>query len=246
VAKPPSDIGSYYDRFWSGADPSALEAHDYHAFQADIDRYVDRVLGDLRGSRVLEIGPGLGHDTQRLAEKGARVVSIDLSEVSLRQVGERCGEAGLGEAVHLALMNGEKLAVADGSFDVTFVRNTLVHCDWRAVAGECARVLRPGGRAIFVEPLRDNPAVAVYRRTLSHCQSSNPTYVSWGDLKAIGESFVRGDVRPFYLVSVVALATRHSPIDPLVRPPLKVIDTALLKLGFLRPFAWYGVAIFER
>lgn len=240
------DIGAYYDQFWSGADPAALAAHDYRAFQADLFAYVDQLLGPLAGRRVLEIGPGLGHDTLRLAQRGAEVWAIDLSQRSLEIVAARCAAAGVGDRVHLVRMNGERLGFPDASFDLTYVQNTLVHADWPRVVHECARVLRPGGRALFIEPLRDHPAVALYRATLSRCRSSRPRYLRWGDFERLRRAFRESQLQPFYLTAVLALPLRRTPLDRLIRPPLQALDRHLLRLPWLRPFAWYIVACYTR
>jgi len=246
MIEPQPDIGAYYDQFWGGADPIGLAINDYRAFQADLFTYVDGLLGPLDGLRVLEVGPGPGFDTARLARRGAAVWAIDVSQVSLELVRGRCAQLGLAGRVHPIRMNAEQLAFPDEAFDLTYTQNALVHTDWPRVVSECFRVLRPGGRALFVEPLRDHPAVALYRATLSHCRGSRPRYLSWWDFGRIGHSFRRGCVRSFYFLSPLSLALRPTRLEPLLRTALQALDQALLRLPFLRPFAWYIVAVFEK
>lgn len=246
MGRPKVDVGDYYDQFWGGRDPQGLAQHDYRDFQADLFAYVGRLLGDLSGCRALEIGPGLGLDTLRLAQRGAEVWAVDLSPTSLQTVQGRCAATGLAERVHVLRMNGEALAFADASFDLAYVQCTLLHADWPLVVRECWRVLRPGGRALFIEPLRHHPAVALYRATLSRCRDSRPHYLSWWDFERIERLFSSGHRRSFYFISPVALALRKTPLASLLAPPLRALDRALLRLPFLRPFAWYVVACHER
>ncbi len=243
---PEVDVGDYYDRFWSGQDPQARAEHDYRSFQVDLFAYLDSLLDDLTGCRALEIGPGLGLDTLRLAQRGAEVWAVDLAPASLRTVRRRAAAAGLADRVHVVRMNGESLALADASFDLVYVQCTLMHTDWRRVVRECWRVLRPGGRAIFVEPLRHHPLVALYRATLSRCRGSRPRYLSWWDFDRISRFFGRGNRRSFYLISPLALALRQTPLGRPLAPPLRALDRALLRLPFLRPLAWYVVAYHQR
>ena len=245
MSEHPPDIGAYYDDFWSGGDPAALAEHDYRTFQADLFAYVDGELGDLSGKRVLEVGPGLGLDTLRLLGKGAEVWSVDLSAASLHIVRDRCRAAGFGDRVHPVQMNGERLALPDAGFDVVYVQCTLMHADWPVVVRECRRVLRPGGRAVFVEPLRHHPAVAIYRATLSACKGSQPHYLSWWDFARIGRLFRRGKRRPFYFLSPGTLVVRRTPLEAPLRRVLKTADGALLRLPPLRPFAWYIAGVYE-
>ena len=238
------DVGSYYDRFWSGEDPAALATHDLRAFENDMLAYAADLLGSLAGLRVLEVGPGQGHATLWLAEQGAEVWAADVSQASLGMVRGRLAAAG--QLVRLVQMRGESLAVAEASVDLVFIKCTLMHADWRQVVREVVRVLRPGGRALFVEPLRHHPVVALYRATLSSCKESRPHYLSWRDFQETGRHFRGARVRSFYLVSPGVLALRGTPLWGWLKSPLQAVDRVLLRLPFLRPFAWYAVGCYER
>src|SRR3546814_18316951 len=61
-------------------------------------------------------------------------------------------------------MNAEAMTFPDDSFDLVFGSGIIHHLDIDRASGEIARVLRPGGRAVFIEPLGLNPAIALYRR----------------------------------------------------------------------------------
>jgi ubiquinone/menaquinone biosynthesis C-methylase UbiE len=99
------------------------------------------VLGEVSGRDVLELGCGAGQFGQRLADRGGRVVGIDVSTEQLAhaQVTFEVREA-----------SADDLPLEDASFD-------LVVCDWGAttfadpyrVVPEVARVLRPGGLFAF-------------------------------------------------------------------------------------------------
>ncbi|MHB1134557.1 MAG: class I SAM-dependent methyltransferase [Chloroflexota bacterium] len=239
------ELAAYYDNYWSGSDPAALAAHSYRAFQADLHAHVARLLGPLAGLRTLEIGPGLGHTTLWLAQRGAEVTAIDISRSSLGKVGERLSAAG--QAAHLVQSPGENLPLADGSFDLAFVECVLMHTDWRRTVAECARVLRPGGRALFIEPLRHHPLVALYRATVSSFKATQPHFLSWWDFDEIGRHFQGGERRAFYFFSPGTLPLRGTPIDRWLRAPLQAFDRALLDhLPPLRPFAWYLAACYQR
>src|SRR3546814_1101008 len=61
-------------------------------------------------------------------------------------------------------MNAEAMTFPDDSFDLVFGSGIIHHLDIDRAFGEIARVLRPGGRAVFIEPLGLNPAIELYRR----------------------------------------------------------------------------------
>ena len=91
------------------------------------------VLADFqkwRGKRVLEVGCGIGTDTIRFAQNGARVTAIDLSEQSLQLARQRAEVYGLSGQIQLYQANAERLsdfiAPLDG-FDLIYSFGVLHH-----------------------------------------------------------------------------------------------------------------------
>jgi ubiquinone/menaquinone biosynthesis C-methylase UbiE len=126
-------------------------------------RGVAEFLGDLRGKHVLEYGCGLGHMATLLVRSGAQVTSFDLSRRSVqvtRQRVELNNEAGEAE---LTVAAGESLPFADESFDVIFGKAILHHLEADIGAGDLYRVLKPGGKAVFTEPMGMNPILNFVR-----------------------------------------------------------------------------------
>ena len=105
------------------------------------------------GSRVLEIGCGVGAQTLTLAERspGARFTSVDVSEPSLAEARRRAGEAGL-DNVTFARADVFDLPFAPGAFDHAFVCFLLEHLARPVDALLAARrLLRPGGTVTVIE-----------------------------------------------------------------------------------------------
>src|SRR5512135_3835669 len=69
------------------------------------------------GGRILEVGVGTGISLPDYARSN-RLVGIDLSEPMLRKARARVAEHALGNVELLAVMDAERLALADQSFDV--------------------------------------------------------------------------------------------------------------------------------
>lgn len=106
-----------------------------------------------RGSRVLEVGCGVGAQTCTLAARspGARFTSIDVSTASLRKASARVRAAGL-RNVELRQADVMALPFEAGSFDHAFVCFVLEHLTEPARAlAALRRVLRPGGTVTVVE-----------------------------------------------------------------------------------------------
>ncbi|MEO3812398.1 class I SAM-dependent methyltransferase [Sphaerisporangium sp. B11E5] len=114
-----------------------------------LDEADARLLGDVRGRRVLEIGSGAAQCARWLASQGAVVAAFDLSFRQL-QHSQRIDDAH-GSHVPVVQADAGHLPFADVSFDLAcsaFGALPFV-ADARQVLTEVRRVLRPGGRFVF-------------------------------------------------------------------------------------------------
>jgi SAM-dependent methyltransferase len=151
-------------RSWWDAQAGAYQ-EEHGAFLGDADfmwcperlREADiRLLGDVSGKRVLEVGCGAAQCSRWLAGQGARPVGIDLSAAQLASA--RRLDTRLGTATPLALADAQRLPFADACFDLACSAYGAVPftADSGAVMREVARVLRSGGRWVFsvTHPIR--------------------------------------------------------------------------------------------
>lgn len=107
------------------------------------------VLGDLAGVDVCEIGAGTGFFGASLARAGARVVSLDLSFEQLTSARRNQARHDLG--FPLVTADGARLPLRDATFDLVVSEyGAAPWCAPDAWVGEAARVLRPGGRLVFL------------------------------------------------------------------------------------------------
>jgi len=102
------------------------------------------------GGRILEVGVGTGLSLPDY-NSGSRLVGVDLSLPMLRKAHTRVAELGLTNVDALAVMDAERLGLADQSFDVVvaqYVITAVPHPE--ATLDEFARVLKPGGEIVLV------------------------------------------------------------------------------------------------
>jgi SAM-dependent methyltransferase len=163
--RPVSDAESRLaSRRWWDRDADAYQ-DEHGAFLGDVDfvwcpeglREADaRLLGDVRGRRVLELGCGAAAGARWLDGQGADVVALDLSAGMLRQAREASDRSG----VRVPLVQADALALpfAEGAFDIVCTAFGAIPfvADSAAVMREVARVLRPGGAWVFsiTHPMR--------------------------------------------------------------------------------------------
>jgi SAM-dependent methyltransferase len=119
------------------------------------------LLGDAAGKKILDMGCGLGGNSCWLAKKGAVVSAIDISPVNIAKTAGWAAKNGV--KIDASVMDCEKLGFADKSFDLVFGSFILHHIDIDKAAPEIRRILKDGGKAVFVENSGDNPLLMFFR-----------------------------------------------------------------------------------
>jgi 2-polyprenyl-3-methyl-5-hydroxy-6-metoxy-1,4-benzoquinol methylase len=154
------------DARWVGED-GWYAPHDYWLSLCglyDLYAFCLERLGPLHGKSVLDCGCGQGHTSVMLAKHGARVTAFDTSEPDLATA--RMLAQANAIAIDHRSMPFERLDLPDASFDLAFGACVLHHVDIDAACGELARVLKPGGRALFIENSARNALLMFARRYL--------------------------------------------------------------------------------
>ncbi|MBK8233722.1 MAG: class I SAM-dependent methyltransferase [Candidatus Eisenbacteria bacterium] len=138
------------DRFRRDSFDSVANAYD-RARPSYPERLVDDLVafGNIReGSEVLEIGPGAGQLSVRLAERGARLVALErgpnLAEVARRKL-SRFADA------RVVTADFDQWEAPRGSFDIVVAATSFHWLDPSTRGARCAAILRPGGSIAIVQ-----------------------------------------------------------------------------------------------
>jgi SAM-dependent methyltransferase len=176
--------------------------------------------GELDGKSVLDFGCGEGWAALDYASRGATsVAAFDISFGALASAAGNVSRAGKPGVIHLARMAAESLAFEEGTFDLVLGNAILHHTDMEMTIREIGRVLRDGGKAIFVEPLGHNPIIAAFRKLTPWRRSEYEEPIKIPALRRYARGFRVAKVVGFYLTSVMALGAFmvHGNRDLLVR-----------------------------
>lgn len=205
------------------------------------------LLDDLAGKRVLDYGCGVGDFAVELLARGARVDGIDIA-ASYVEESRRTAEAGGFPADRYAfhVMDGHALTFADETFDLVIGNGILHHLDCAIALDEIHRVLKPGGRAIFQEPLAGSPLMALFRRATPSARTPDERPFSEADLRQLERNW-QVESRYFgMLTAPVAMATslvlRPWPANPILRLA-EAAENLVSRGGPLR--SWHQYVLFN-
>jgi SAM-dependent methyltransferase len=119
----------------------------------------DRFLGLLElspGKRLLDIACGSGGPALRIATKtGCSLFGIDIHEDAVSTANSLAAQDGLSGRAEFRVANGaEPLPFADAFFDAITCIDAINHLpDRPRVLSDWARLLKPGGRLLFTDPI---------------------------------------------------------------------------------------------
>jgi len=129
--------------------------YDKERWSSGVGQYIDQaqkeivksMLPDVSGKKILEIGAGTGRFSFLLAEMGAEVTTLDISQEMLDIIKRKTESANLSEKISMIRADAsQKIPFSDNSFDFCIAINTLSHIkDVPGLFREVFRILKPGG-----------------------------------------------------------------------------------------------------
>jgi len=220
------------------------------------NRFILRLMGDLRGKRLLDIGCGLGESSVYFGLQGAQVTATDISP-GMVETAVRLGQLH-GVPLEGLVAAGEELVVPANHFDFVYAANVLHHvADRQKLLQKIQRALRPGGQVFFWDPLAYNPLINFYRKMATEVRTRDEAPLTFKDLRTVRKYFDRVRHREFWLLSL-SLFLKYYLIDR-IHPnqerywkliydetpgrlwwwrPLAGIDAILTRIPLARRFTW--------
>jgi ubiquinone/menaquinone biosynthesis C-methylase UbiE len=194
-------MGRVYDATWGRAF-AALYDRGLRATEEAGLRQMRRELLAGAGGRVLELGAGTGINLELYPEDVEELVLVEPDPHMAKRLRARLADSGRDATVVEA--SAERLPFDDDSLDTAVA--TLVLCtipDPAAALAEAARVLKPGGRLLFVEHIRSGePGLARWQDRLEKpwrfvgdgCHCNRDTIATIGASRFQVEAVERGQM----------------------------------------------------
>ena len=155
---------AFFDRW---ADDSALRLQPVD--DAVLDRYRSpgklypkeycfRLLGDVAGKRILDVGCGQGEDAMILARLGAHVTGLDVSPGAIDMAKQRAAINGVSQRTRFFCAPLTDARLPEQSFDVIWIDNVLHHVldDLEPTLRALLRAAKPGATILCIEPVNLN------------------------------------------------------------------------------------------
>lgn len=192
-----------------------------------------------KGVDVLDYGCGTGEFSFYLAENGARVIGIDISEEAIQQARIKSSELDLESTVDFVVMDAMHTEFPDNSFDMVCGISILHHLDIKKAYCELARILKPGGSAVFLEPLGHNPLINYFRRLTPQLRSPDEHPLLLQDINLASIYFETVTCEYYALFTLMAVPfVKTSLHRPLVAIG-EILDKIIVrKNDFIGKFAW--------
>jgi SAM-dependent methyltransferase len=205
---------------------------------------------NLNGAVVLDYGCGDGQFSIILAARGARVFGIDISPKLVAQA--RASAANMacnGSAPQFLAGDAHDTPFPDATFDYVVGNGSLHHLDLEKAFAEIARLLKPGGKAVFQEPMYQHPLLWMLRRLTPNTHTADERPLSLADIEAARKWFPPCRHREHFLFAVCA-APAHLLGKRLalgVIGALDRVDGRLMRVfPGLRRYAWLTVVEMEK
>lgn len=247
----------FHDRWAAMIDVDGIRVADYfEACTAPENRFILSQLGDVRDQSLLDLGCGAGENSVYFAMKGAHCIASDYSpgmvDVALQLADKN------GVQVEGKVINAMAIDFPDNTFDIVYASNLLHHIpDPKQTIREMHRVLKPGGKACFWDPLKHNPIINVYRRMATEVRTDDETPLDIGIVNFVRSQFSHTVYDTFwiatlwiflsfYLIEKVnpnderywkKIIIEHNRLEPTYRR-LEQIDQLLKKIPGLKRMAW--------
>ena len=156
------EVGRYWDENAETWTRLARAGYDVYRDGLNTPAFLE-MLPDVDGLYGLDVGCGEGHNTRLVAERGARMVGVDISETFVRHASEHEARKPMG--IRYRRASAVELPFGDASFDFAVAFMSLMDMpEIERVLAEVFRALRPSG---FLQFSIEHPCFTTpHRRTL--------------------------------------------------------------------------------
>ena len=186
--------------------PTMFAKYSQPRHRWDCRQFAAILMGDLRGKRVLDLGCGMGEEASYFAKLGASVTAIDVSSVGIQITRDR---AAFNSVEIDARIMPCPTTLPAASFDIVHGLGIIHHIGVSDTLSEVRRLLKPGGTAVFFEPMGNCPPLEkvkglLHSRLVSRMSLKELTEherpLEWREIVTYRSWFDRFELYPYNLL----------------------------------------------
>ena len=200
-------------------------------------------LSDIKNKKILDICCGYGFTSVRLAKYGAEVSSIDISPKMIELTIRNSQYNNVEQQISAQIMSAQQMSYLDETFDYVVGLGALHHLNIELAGIEISRVLKKGGKAIFLEP-RIPLKLLIYVRSLlpQTCfESPGGSQLTDRDIKQFSQYFSDCQINYFLFLRKLA---RFPVIRKFTNQFDRLDEWLIAKMPFLKKAYWAFVVQF--
>lgn len=202
-------------------------------------------MHNTKGKKVLELGSSAWSDWVDFeATPPEKLICINISDSELERGIIRSTKQNLTKIIDFKIMDAHNLDFKDETFDLVFGSGILHHLNLEESITEIKRVLKPGGKILFKEPLRDNPISILVRLLTPKARTPDEFPLGRKELKFLEKNFTNQNsyyqllIVPFSILNKIIRAPR----DNFILRSIDKIDIFIEKnIKIFRPFFRYVI-----
>lgn len=228
------DVKKFFDHYWK--EESLRRFDRYYEFVEVVNKNLYSKLSEHRGKRVLAIGVGNSTDLDFLNQLTSEIVSVDISYYGLKESND----------FMRVQMDANLMGFKAHSFDVVFMRTVFLHLQHRRTLLEIRRILQEGGTFFWIEPMKNNIFLWLYRLLISPGRFTDVDYLTYDEILAMKSMFHHFWHSEYYLFTVflIPIYLVFPWMRKVVRFFVSLEQRVLSRFECFRRFCWisYGYA----
>lgn len=210
-------------------------------------QHIRKVMGNISGKSILDLGCGFGYESVLLAQDDARVTGIDLSYQSISKARELARRMGV--IVDFRVGNIDYVEF-ESRFDIIFCKAILHHVpDTARTVQHCSRFLKADGLMIAQEPKSENLVAFIGRVTYPNLRTKTEHPFKTGELEKIFQDYYRSVYTRYFCVlspltfglHLVKPLREKEELKRVCFSVLNSIDLKLLSIPCIPKYAWIEV-----
>lgn len=166
--------------------------------------FYQNLIDQFPTGRILDFGCGDGWVSINLAKNGHEVYGIDISIELIKKARNWAQELGVSDMSKFFEMTGENLSFNDNYFDAVVGSAVLHHTEFEMALDSIHRVLKPGAKGVFIEPMNENFILKIWRILTPWRRSPAEHALTQKEIKMIKSKFPSARLNFFIFTSILS------------------------------------------